>query len=85
MAASPSVLRQRDGPLLALGRRGYDHRIDTAPAGERLGRTNGVTIRSTSDCLITQLSLRDRLPVLTKDRDFSAISRCCPLLLVTLN
>jgi len=51
----------------------------------RLCRANGVTIRSTIDCLIAQLSIRDRLPVLTKDRDFNAISQCCPLLLVTLS
>jgi predicted nucleic acid-binding protein len=51
----------------------------------RLCRTQGVTIRSTIDCLIAQLAIRDQRSVLTKDRDFSAIARCCPLQLVALS
>lgn len=45
----------------------------------RVCRTQGYTIRSTIDCLIAQLCLRDNLPLLCKDRDFQAISHCFPL------
>lgn len=48
----------------------------------RICRSAGVTIRSTVDCLIARLAIRDGLPVLTKDRDFRAIAQCCPLQLV---
>lgn len=51
----------------------------------RVCRSQGITIRSTIDCLIAQLCLRDKLPLLTKDRDFKAISDCLPLQLVTVN
>ena len=49
----------------------------------RLCRSQGITIRSTIDCLIAQLCLRDNLPLLSKDRDFTAIASCVPLQLVT--
>src|SRR5487761_2324045 len=45
----------------------------------RLCRAKGFTIRSTIDCLIAQLCLRDGLALLTKDRDFKAIADCLPL------
>jgi predicted nucleic acid-binding protein len=48
----------------------------------RTCRSKGVTIRSTIDCLIAQLCLRDNLPLLSKDRDFKSISQCFPLRLV---
>lgn len=48
----------------------------------RLCRGKGFTIRSTIDCLIARLCLRDRLPLLTKDGDFKAIAGCVPLQLV---
>jgi predicted nucleic acid-binding protein len=48
----------------------------------RLCRSKGVTIRSTIDCLIAQLCLRDGLELLTLDRDFTGIARCAPLRLV---
>lgn len=51
----------------------------------RICRAGGVTIRSTIDCLIAQLAIRDHLPLLTKDRDFRAIARCCPLQLIALS
>jgi predicted nucleic acid-binding protein len=50
----------------------------------RLCRSKGVTIRSTIDCLIAQLCLRDGLALLTRDHDFTGIARCTPLRLVTL-
>ena len=45
-------------------------------------RTQGLTIRSTIDCLIAQICLRHRFPLLSKDRDFRAIARCRALTLV---
>lgn len=51
----------------------------------RVCRTRGTTIRSTIDCLIAQLAIRDQLPLLTRDRDFHAISRHCPLQLIALD
>ena len=45
-------------------------------------RSSGYTIRSTIDCIIAQMCIRSRLPLLTKDRDFTAIAACCPLELV---
>jgi predicted nucleic acid-binding protein len=48
-------------------------------------RSKGITIRSTIDCLIAQLCLRDKLPLLTKDRDFNAIAHCVSLQLVSVN
>ena len=50
----------------------------------RLCRTQGITIRSTIDCLIAQLCLRNNLPLLAKDRDFNAIARCVSLQLVSV-
>lgn len=49
----------------------------------RLCRARGFTIRSTIDCLIAQLCLRDSLALLTKDRDFEAIAQFTTLRLVT--
>ena len=48
----------------------------------RLCRTKGFTVRSTIDCLIAQLCLRDGFVLLTKDRDFKAIADCVPLQLL---
>jgi len=48
----------------------------------RVCRARGFTIRSTIDCLIAQLSLRDGASLLTKDRDFKAIAQCLPLQLL---
>ncbi len=45
-------------------------------------RSQGVTIRSTIDCLIAQLCIRDGLPLLTKDRDFEQLARLSGLKLV---
>ena len=54
-----------------------------AAALYRQCRTKGVTIRSTIDCLIAQLCLRDDQPLLAKDHDFEAIAKHCALRLVT--
>lgn len=48
----------------------------------RTCRTKGYTIRSTIDCVIAQLCLRDQLPILCKDRDFRAIGQYFPLRLI---
>jgi predicted nucleic acid-binding protein len=45
-------------------------------------RAKGLTIRSTIDCVIAQLCLRDGLPLLAKDRDFDRISQLMALKLV---
>ncbi len=50
----------------------------------RTCRAQGLTIRSTMDCLIAQISLRDGFTLLTKDRDFTAIARHFPLKLMKL-
>jgi len=46
-------------------------------AGEiyRAGRGRGLTIRSSVDCLIASIALRERLPVFHYDRDFDAIAK----------
>ncbi len=48
----------------------------------RICRAKGYTIRSTIDCVIAQLCLRDDLPLLSKNRDFWAVSQCFPLQLI---
>ncbi len=48
----------------------------------RLCRAKGISVRSTIDCLIAQMCLRDGLPLLTKDRDFTGIANCTNLQLV---
>jgi predicted nucleic acid-binding protein len=45
-------------------------------------RAKGLTIRSTIDCIIAQLCLRDGLPLLAKDRDFDRIAQLVALKLV---
>ena len=45
----------------------------------RTCRSKGNIIRSTIDCVIAQLCLRDGRPLLFKDRDFRAISQSFPL------
>jgi predicted nucleic acid-binding protein len=48
----------------------------------RTCRSKGFTIRSTLDCLIAQLCLRDNMSLLSKDQDFKRIRQCFPLCLV---
>ena len=59
-------------------------RADYADAARlyRACRAQGVTVRTTIDCLIAQLCLREGVPLLTKDRDFAQIARCAALELV---
>jgi predicted nucleic acid-binding protein len=45
----------------------------------RTGRRQGLTIRSSTDCLIAACALRNDLEVLHRDRDFAAIARISAL------
>lgn len=40
-----------------------------------LARRKGITLRSSTDCLIASIAIRHRLPVWHKDRDFTSIAR----------
>lgn len=52
---------------------------ERAAAIYRACRSRGYTVRSTIDCLIAQLCLRDGYELLAKDRDFDAIGNAFPL------
>lgn len=41
----------------------------------RLGRKKGRTIRSSTDCLIAAIAIREKIPVWHADRDFNEISQ----------
>jgi hypothetical protein len=41
----------------------------------RQGRRRGITIRSSTDCLIAAIAIDHGIPVWHRDRDFSAIAR----------
>ena len=45
-------------------------------------RAKGITVRSTIDCLIAQLCIRENLPLLAKDRDFAQMAKVVPLAVV---
>ncbi len=45
----------------------------------RQGRRKGLTIRSSVDCLIAAIAIRNAVPVWHRDRDFEAIARFTPL------
>ena len=49
----------------------------------RSGRRRGYAIRSTVDCLIAAIAIRNSVPVWHKDRDYSLIARYTPLRAVT--
>ena len=56
-----------------------------AAALYRSCRTRGVTIRSTIDCVIAQLCLRDGTALLAKDRDFDRIAELTEWRVVTVD
>jgi predicted nucleic acid-binding protein len=56
-----------------------------AAALYRACRAQGVTVRSTIDCVIAQLCLRDGQELLAKDRDFERIAEKTELQLVKLD
>jgi predicted nucleic acid-binding protein len=45
----------------------------------RAGRRQGLTIRSSVDCLIAACALRHDLPVLHAERDYGLLAEVCPL------
>jgi predicted nucleic acid-binding protein len=48
----------------------------------RAARSSGLTVRSSVDCLIAAVAVRDRTPLISHDRDFAALARVSPLALV---
>ena len=53
--------------------------FEDAAALYRSCRTQGVTIRRLTDCLIAAVAVRSGVPLLHADRDFDLIARCTPL------
>ena len=41
----------------------------------RMGRTKGLTIRSSVDCLIAAIAIDHKVPVWHEDRDFSTLAK----------
>jgi len=60
----------------------HDDEYAQAACLYRRCRSKGLTVRSSVDCLIAQMCLRDGLSLLTKDSGFEAIAQCSPLRLV---
>ncbi len=55
-------------------------RFEEAAGLYRAARRAGLTVRSSTDCLIAACAIRHGITVLHRDRDFSAIARVSPLL-----
>jgi predicted nucleic acid-binding protein len=53
--------------------------FEDAAAFYRSCRTQGVTIRRLTDCLIAAVAVRAGVPLLHADRDFDLIARCTSL------
>lgn len=49
----------------------------------RVARSQGLTVRSTVDCLVAAVALRTATPILARDRDFGVIAGISELQLVT--
>ncbi len=58
-----------------LGRAVFEDAVDLF----RLARRNGVTVRSSTDCLIAVCALRNDLTLLHHDRDFDQIAKVVPV------
>lgn len=71
----------REFSLLPMITPNVEDHIEAAELRNRC-RRKGVQI-GTIDALIARLCIRHELPLLTTDRDFKAVSRHCPLSLVT--
>lgn len=54
--------------------------FEEAVALYRSARRQGLTVRSSADCLIASCALRHGLEVVHRDRDFDIIARVSPLL-----
>jgi len=48
----------------------------------RKAKTKGFTIRSSIDCLISALAIRNNIPILEKDNDYKVIARFSDLKLI---
>ncbi len=75
---SDPIHLQIEESLLALPRVGDPALIEdylSAACIFRTGRKKGLTIRSSVDCLIAAIALREKLPVWHSDRDFNYISQ----------
>jgi hypothetical protein len=48
----------------------------------RSARRSGRTVRSTIDCLIASVCIREDVPLLHRDRDFDELARCTALRIV---
>ncbi len=57
--------------------------FDEAASLYRVARRVGLTVRSSSDCLIAACALRNDLPVLHRDRDFDALAKVSQLRVAT--
>jgi predicted nucleic acid-binding protein len=53
--------------------------FETAARSYFLCRKKGVTVRSTIDCLISQIAIEHNLLLLHSDRDFDAMAQIIPL------
>jgi predicted nucleic acid-binding protein len=66
------------GPLLAVtGLQDWER----AAQLHRAARARGLTVRSSTDCLIAAVALRTGTPLLTADRDFDALAEVSDLVL----
>ncbi len=80
---------ERAADLRALLVRGPMHPVsglqdwEDAAALYRAARRQGLTVRSSIDCLIAAVALRTENPVLTVDRDFSALATISELALIS--
>jgi len=70
------ILPRLDDPLPA-------HVFLEAAEIYQAGRRKGYAVRSTIDCLVAAIAIKNAVPVLHRDRDFNAISRFTPLRVVT--
>ena len=64
--------------FLALPKLGDPLRLDTFLHGAEIyreGRRRGLTIRSSTDCLIAAIAIENRTPVWHRDRDYTAIAK----------
>lgn len=79
-AASPASLRKRFEPLSMLMPRPGTATYAAAGALYARCRWTGYTPRSPHDCLIAQLAMEHRVPLLHDDRDFERIAEVEPKL-----
>ncbi len=54
--------------------------VEEAVALYRAARRQGISIRSSVDCLIAACAIRNHLTVLHRDRDYTFLTRIAPLM-----